>query len=150
MLYQGLTGAPKNDSIKGELSSGVYVISIIAVDDEMDAKILFDHFFKKEVESGKVNLQFVQSANDCLERLKLKACANTLVVTDINMPDTDGIKLSEIINRDYPEVKIFLVSAYEARSQLKHIQHLNIAEYITKPVDFSQLKEKIFLQYSEA
>lgn len=120
------------------------MINIIAVDDELDAKILFDHFFKREIESGKVALEFVQSAQKCLDSLSQRELDNTLVVTDINMPDVDGIKLTEMINEKYPSVKIFLVSAYDARSQLDNIKHLEIAEYITKPVNFTTLKEKIF------
>lgn len=127
----------------------VSLINIIAVDDELDAKILFEHFFRKEIKDQKVNLNFVQSAKDCLELLQNSDSSDTLVVTDINMPDTDGIKLSEQINQDFPEVKIFLVSAYDAQSQLDYIKHLKIAEYITKPVDFSDLKEKIGLHYPE-
>lgn len=126
------------------------MINIIAVDDELDAKILFDHFFKKEIESSKVSLVFVQSAKACLELLSKEGAEKTLVVTDINMPDVDGIRLAELINQRYPDVKVFLISAYDARSQLDHIQHLKIAEYISKPVDFAKLKEKIFQQYSEA
>lgn len=124
------------------------MINIIAVDDELDAKVLFEHFFKKEVESGRVSMRFAHSAKECLDILEREKRPNTLVITDINMPDTDGISLAKQINQDYDSVKVFLVSAYDARSQIHNIQQLNIAEYITKPVNFSALKEKIFEHYS--
>lgn len=124
------------------------MINIIAVDDEQDAKVLFDHFFRKEVEGGRVSMRFVHTARECLELLARGAAngenRNALVITDINMPDMDGIKLTETINKKFPSVKVFLVSAYDARSQIGQIQHLNIAEYISKPVDFGALKERIF------
>lgn len=119
------------------------MINVIAVDDEMDAKILFDHFFRKEVQEKLVSLEFVQSAEDCLSALANKDAKKTVVVTDINMPGTSGIQLTETINNDYPEAKVFLVSAYDAHSQVDLIKHLRIAEYITKPVDFGELKKKI-------
>ena len=119
------------------------MINVIAVDDEMDAKILFDHFFRKEVQEKLVNLNFVQSAEKCLDALTEVEASKTIIVTDINMPGTNGIELTERINQDYPEAKVFLVSAYDAHSQLENIKHLQITEYITKPVDFSELKKKI-------
>lgn len=123
------------------------MIKIIAVDDETDAKILFEHFFRKEIEQKTVSLSFVQSAKECLELLEENSGTRTLVITDINMPQTNGIELAEKINQAMPEVKVFLLSAYEARSQLERIKHLNVAEYITKPVDFDELKKKVFAQF---
>ncbi len=69
------------------------MINVIAVDDEMDAKILFEHFFRKEVQDELVNLTFVQSADKCLDALSSVDSQNTVVVTDINMPGTSGIQL---------------------------------------------------------
>ncbi|MEX0799457.1 MAG: response regulator [Bacteriovoracaceae bacterium] len=126
------------------------VINLIAVDDELDAKILFEHFFRNEVEEGSVILRFVQSGRACMKLLLEEERANSLVVTDINMPDMSGIELAEKINQECPDVKVFLISAYEAGSQRDRIKHLNVSEYIAKPVDFDELKQKVFQQFSEA
>ncbi|MBC76705.1 MAG: response regulator [Halobacteriovoraceae bacterium] len=122
------------------------MINLIAVDDESDVKILFDHFFRNEIENGQIGLNFVQSGEDCLGLLKGEDYdyAKTLVLTDINMPNMSGVQLAEKINESYPLVKVFLISAYDARSQIDNVKHLNIAEYVPKPVNFAELKEKIF------
>ena len=131
------------------MGGGELVINLIAVDDEQDAKILFEHFFRKELEQGLLTLRFVQSAQDCMQLLRGEGCENALVITDINMPETNGIQLAEKINQECPRVKIFLISAYEARSQLDEIKRLNIAEYIAKPVDFDELKKKVFQHFDK-
>lgn len=122
------------------------MINLIAVDDESDVKILFDHFFRNEIESGRIGLEFVQSAEACLKILEENDYeeSSTLVLTDINMPHMSGVQLTEKINDSYPLVKVFLISAYDARSQIDNVKHLNIAEYVSKPVNFGELKDKIF------
>ncbi|MCO4753333.1 MAG: response regulator [Bacteriovoracaceae bacterium] len=126
------------------------MINLVAVDDESDVEILFKHFFRKESEEGSVNLKFVLSAMDCLELLESGEYGdNTLVVTDINMPQMNGIELAAKLNEEYPRVKVFLVSAYDARSQLESMKNLEVADYIPKPVNFEELKAKIFQLFPE-
>lgn len=116
---------------------------LIAVDDEKDVKILFEHFFQEEVTEGKVNLIFVTSAFDCLEKLK-EIQGDIIVLSDINMPEMNGIELLKTVSKEYPEVKVLLVSAYDQNRYYDEMRLSGAKGYISKPVDFVALKEMVF------
>lgn len=120
------------------------MLNLIAVDDEKDVKVLFEHFFYQEVTDGLVNLHFETSAADCLKRLESISEGQTIVLSDINMPEMNGIELLKEISNAYPSVKVILVSAYDQNRYYDEMQKWGAEGYISKPVDFVSLKEKVF------
>jgi two-component system, response regulator YesN len=64
-----------------------------------------------------------------------------IIITDIVMPQMDGLALTEKVRTQYPDIKIIILSAYEefeyAKKALKH----GVCDYITKPIDYEQLLE---------
>jgi CheY-like chemotaxis protein len=119
------------------------MFNLVAVDDEKDVKVLFEHFFNQEVSEGKINLLFEESALDCLDRLSSLE-GKTIVLSDINMPEMNGIELLKEISEKYPEVKVLLVSAYDQDRYFDEMQKWGAEGYISKPVDFLSLKKKVF------
>ena len=120
------------------------MFNLIAVDDEKDVKVLFEHFFYQEVNDGVLNLHFETSGQDCLERLKNINEGHTIVLSDINMPEMNGIELLKEISSEFPSVKVILVSAYDQNRYFDEMQKWGAEGYISKPVDFVSLKEKVF------
>lgn len=122
------------------------MINIIAVDDEKDLKLLYDYFFESEIKEGSVNFSFGDTAIDCLETLAsydIDMLRRTIVMTDINMPGMDGIKLMEKIRDDYPCVKVIFISAHDRSHYLDQLNTDDTASFITKPIDFNSLKLQI-------
>jgi len=119
------------------------MINLIAVDDEADTKILYMHFFKKDVDSNKINFQFVEHGAVCLDILASLE-GQIVVVTDINMPEMNGIELLQQVNQKYPEVKVLIVSAYDEKHCASQLENLSYAGFISKPIDFDLLKSKIY------
>lgn len=121
------------------------MFNLIAVDDEKDVKVLFEHFFYQEVSEGKLNLYFETSGHDCLKRLEeLPEGGQTIVLSDINMPEMNGIELLKEISGKFPGVKVILVSAYDQNRYYDEMQKWGAEGYVSKPVDFVSLKEKVF------
>jgi len=118
-------------------------INIIAVDDETDLQVLFKHFFRKEIKSKKVHLSFASSASECIElldKVDLDTRLNRIcVLTDVNMPGTSGVELSEKINKEYPQIEIYLITAY-SKTDLSGLDAISYKEIITKPINFEDLK----------
>jgi len=115
---------------------------LIAVDDEEDLKFLFEHFFKDQISTGKLNLIFTTSAQTCLDKLA-NIDGDVVVLSDICMPDMSGIELMKAIFESYPLVKVYLVSAYDEEIYLDDIQKYGAQGYISKPLEFESLKEKV-------
>lgn len=120
------------------------MLNLIAVDDEKDVKVLFEHFFHQEVADGVINLHFETSATGCLSLLDKLKDDQTIVLSDINMPEMNGIELLKEISSKYPSVKVILVSAYDQNRYFDEMQKWGAEGYISKPVDFVTLKEKVF------
>lgn len=120
------------------------VIHIIAVDDEDDMNVLFKHFFRNEIKQNIITLSFAASAKECLKILEDNEHKNIKVITDINMPDTNGIVLASKIREFYPWIEIYIVSAYSKQDVQIILNDENI-QYIPKPINFNELKKIIKL-----
>lgn len=115
---------------------------LIAVDDEQDLKFLFSHFFAKYIDSGEMELIFSDNAMDCLKVLD-DIQGDILVITDINMPNMNGIELLREIRAKSKEIKVILTSAYDKANYIDDINEYNATGYISKPVDFHSLRDQV-------
>lgn len=120
------------------------LIHIIAVDDEDDMNVLFKHFFRNEIKQKIITLSFAASAKECLSILENNEHKNVKVITDINMPDTNGIVLAAKIRETYPWIEVYLVSAYSIKD-VQSIINFEKFQYIPKPINFNELKKIIKL-----
>jgi|SRR5690606_24399369 len=119
------------------------MIKIMAVDDEREAELLFNYFFKKEMKENKLRLDFYTSARECLEAIKENEGDVDYVLSDINMPQMDGFEFLHEVHKDYPSIKFFMVSAYENATYRKRAKEMGAFDYVSKPIDFEELKDKI-------
>jgi len=115
--------------------------SILVVDDEPDVADLFRQQFRREVRDG---IYVVHFASSGAEALKLMAgeIEPTLIVilSDINMPGMDGLQLLGEIKQRRPDLPVMMVTAYGDDERRRRASELGAFEFITKPVDFDQLK----------
>ena len=72
-----------------------------------------------------------------------------LIISDIEMPDLDGISMSKLALSINPQVKIILVSAYDKFEYAKRAIRLGVFDYIEKPLDYGYLTEKIKNAFSQ-
>ena len=66
-----------------------------------------------------------------------------LVVTDVCMPELDGIELTRILNADYPQIKKIIVSGHDDFSYAQSAIENNISNYLLKPVNMDELREAL-------
>ncbi len=117
----------------------------MVVDDEQDVALLFRQKFRREIKKGLVNMHFAFSAEDAISYLKtLQPFDVVLVLSDINMPGMTGIELLRIIKSDFPKLHVFMVTAYGDEDNFNNAKASGADDFITKPVDFNMLKERIF------
>ncbi|HAP02371.1 MAG TPA: response regulator [Bacteroidetes bacterium] len=117
---------------------------ILIVDDERDVEQLYRMSFRREVKNGIVDLEFAFSAKEAFEKLLLLHPMDVvLVLSDINMPGMSGFDLLKMIRDKFPELRVYMVSAYSDSDNMNTARTLGANDFLTKPVDFSLLKSKI-------
>jgi len=119
-------------------------VSILVVDDESDVAELYRQRFRREVRQGTYTMHFANSGEDALGKLA-GGVEPTLIaiLSDINMPGMDGLALLGEIKRRYPGLPVMMVSAYGDDDRRRRAEELGAAEFLTKPVDFDHLKERL-------
>lgn len=117
---------------------------IIVVDDEQDCQLLFKQQFRKEIKNNQVQLYFAFSAEEALHYLEDKLTDYIpIIVADINMPGMNGLEMLKIIKANFPNFKVFMVTAYDDENNYFTALRYGADAYMTKPIEFNKLKEKI-------
>jgi CheY-like chemotaxis protein len=117
--------------------------SILIVDDEPDIADLFRQRFRREVRQGQYVLHFAGSGEEALERLAAIRPELIVILSDINMPGMDGLELLREVRRLRPELPVLMVTAYGDDERRHRADELGAAAFLTKPVDFDQLKQQL-------
>lgn len=121
-------------------------VKILIVDDEQDVELLFRQRFRKELKEGDFVFHFAFSAESALSFLKtLQPCDVVLVLSDINMPGMNGLELLRLIKTEFTDLKVMMVTAYGDEVNHSTAMEYGADDFITKPVDFMLLKERIQL-----
>lgn len=124
-------------------------MKLLVVDDERDVQFLFQQKFRKEIKSGEMHIRYAFNGNSALELIdSIEDKAEYLILTDINMPEMTGIELLKEIKIRYPELKVFMITAYGDEHNLNMAKKFGADDYFTKPLQFDLLKSK--LSYPDA
>jgi two-component system chemotaxis response regulator CheY len=118
---------------------------ILVVDDERDIQPLFLQRFRKEIRQGEVALDFAFSGEEAIEHLESEDLGAVLILSDINMPGMSGLELLENIRQKHqsPPPVVMMITAYADQEKYDRAMELGADDFITKPVDFNLLKDKI-------
>lgn len=120
-------------------------MKVLVVDDEKDVQVLFEQRFRKEIRNGEINLFFAFSGEEALEYMKAHQHEAVLILSDINMPGMSGLELLKFIKEKYekPPPVVMMITAYGDEENHRAAMQLGADDFLTKPVDFTILKEKL-------
>lgn len=120
-------------------------MKILVVDDEKDVKALFLQRFRKEIKKGQVTFDFAFSGEEALIYLNEHKQEAVLILSDINMPGMSGLELLEHIKKKFhkPPPTVMMITAYGDEENHTTAKRLGADDFLTKPVDFRLLKEKL-------
>ncbi|MCA6474098.1 MAG: response regulator [Sediminibacterium sp.] len=120
-------------------------MKILVVDDEKDVQVLFEQRFRREIREGVFNFVFAFSGEEALQFLNDLNHEAVLILSDINMPGMTGLELlKRIKEKEYtPPPLVMMITAYGDAENYNQAKSLGADDFLTKPVDFSLLKEKL-------
>jgi len=111
--------------------------SILVVDDELLIRDLLYDFFAGQGWS----ISVAENGDKALDVIAHKPV--DLVLSDIKMPEMDGLALTEELRRSHPEIPVVLMTGYPsvdtAVSALRH----RVVDYVIKPFNINQLYKTI-------
>ena len=122
------------------------LMKIMVIDDEKDIEPLFKQKFRKEIRAGQIELLFKFSAESALEYLRSEVTPSVvMILSDINMPGMNGLELLKVIKQEFATLKVVMITAYTDEHNYQTAIANGADDFISKPLNFEQLKTKILL-----
>ena len=114
-------------------------VKILSVDDEMDLELLLTQYFRRKIRKGEYEFHFAHNGLEALTML-LKEKDFDIILSDINMPEMDGLTLLTKINEmQNPALKCIMVSAYGDMGNIRQAMNNGAFDFATKPIDLDDL-----------
>ncbi len=127
------------------------IVRVLVVDDEPDVETLFRQQFRREVRQELYTLNFALSGKAALDILDGHIGEQIiLLVSDINMPGMAGLELLHVVKQRRPDLPLFMISAYGDQDTIATALERGADKFLTKPVDFPQLKRDIMAVMADA
>ncbi|NJM68876.1 MAG: response regulator [Scytonema sp. RU_4_4] len=112
---------------------------ILVVDDEPDLEPLLCQAFRKKIRQKQLQLIFAQNGLEALEKLQAEPDID-MVLTDIYMPEMDGLTLLTKLHELYPIIKAVIISAYGDIENIRTAMNRGAFDFLTKPINFQDLE----------
>jgi len=112
---------------------------ILVVDDEEDLEVLIRQKFRRQIREQIYEFIFTLNGIDALSKLQEYNDID-IVLSDINMPEMDGLTLLGKISESYPLTKVIMVSAYGDMDNIRTAMNRGAFDFVTKPINFEDLE----------
>ena len=122
---------------------------ILVVDDETDLELLIRQRFRQKIKNNEIVFDFAYNGVQALEKLATQERAYDMILTDINMPEMDGLTLLVNLKEKHKEQKAVVVSAYGDMENIRTAMNRGAFDFVTKPIDFTDLEITIDKTISE-
>jgi adenylate cyclase len=112
---------------------------ILVADDEIDLETLIKQKFRRQIRESKYEFIFALNGKEALTKLNENPDVE-VVLSDINMPEMDGLSLLTKLNEVSPLVKAVMVSAYGDMDNIRTAMNRGAFDFVCKPVNFEDLE----------
>jgi DNA-binding NtrC family response regulator len=114
------------------------------VDDEIDITVLFENAICADITG--ISVVSFNDPSIALEHFSKNKQAYALVISDMRMPNMDGLALLNKVKELNPKVRTMLVSAYDFQNNPifeKYLQQGIIDSFMEKPIKINRLCQKV-------
>lgn len=112
---------------------------ILVADDESDLELLIRQKFRQKIREQHYDFVFALNGNDAIEKLAAHPDID-VVLSDINMPEMDGLTLLSKLSDLAPLTRTVMVSAYGDMDNIRSAMNKGAFDFVTKPVNFEDLE----------
>ena len=112
---------------------------ILVADDETDLEYLIKQKFRKQIREQRYEFVFAINGKQALERIQEHPDIE-IVLSDINMPEMDGLTLISKLHEASPLIKAVIISAYGDMENIRSAMNRGAYDFLCKPVDFIDLE----------
>ncbi len=116
---------------------------ILVVDDEPDLELLIRQRFRHRIKNNELSFEFAGNGVEALSILNQDPDKFDMILTDINMPEMDGLTLLVRIKEQFKHYKAVVVSAYGDLENIRTAMNRGAFDFVTKPIDFTDLETTI-------
>ena len=111
---------------------------ILVADDEADLEMLIKQKFRQKIREKQYEFIFAVNGVDALDKIQSNPDVD-IVLSDINMPEMDGLTLLTRLGESSPLIKSVIVSAYGDMDNIRTAMNRGAFDFITKPINFEDL-----------
>ncbi len=111
---------------------------ILVADDETDLEVLIKQKFRRQIREHEYEFIFAANGNEAIEKLQ-KHDDVDIVLSDINMPEMDGLTLLTQLKEISPLIKAVIVSAYGDMDNIRTAMNRGAFDFLCKPINFEDL-----------
>ena len=112
---------------------------ILVADDEADLEFLIKQKFRKQIRDQQYEFVFAMNGRQALDRIEEHPDID-IVLSDINMPEMDGLTLLSRLHESSPLIKAVIISAYGDMDNIRSAMNKGAFDFLLKPVDFKDLE----------
>src|SRR4030095_14519709 len=125
--------------IEGKTKRESTMTKILVADDETDLETLIKQKFRRQIREHEYEFIFAANGNEAIKQLQQHSDVD-IVLSDINMPEMDGLTLLTQLSEVSPLIKAVIVSAYGDMDNIRTAMNRGAFDFITKPVNFEDLE----------
>lgn len=110
---------------------------ILIVDDEIDARELMQELFESKGYMSDTAKHGLDALN------KIREAEPDIVISDIRMPEMDGMQLLEILSKSYSHIPVMMVTAHGTIETAVEAMKMGAKDYILKPLSLDEILIKV-------
>ncbi len=112
---------------------------ILVVDDENDIELLIQQIFRRQIRKNEYSFIFASNGKDALNKLQENDDVD-LILTDINMPEMDGLTFISCLPALNRSIEAIIISAYGDMENIRTAMNRGAHDFLTKPLEINELE----------
>ena len=127
------------DTLHQDEATKANTFQVLVVDDEPDLQPLIEQRMRPDIRRGRYQFTFAQDGKEAMEIINGQQHVD-VVVSDINMPQMDGLTLLGMIQETDPSIRSIIVSAYGDMKNIRTAMNRGAFDFVVKPLDFEDFR----------